>query len=354
MKCYTVKGTGLDSLQLTERPEPAKPGRCEALVEVEAVSLNYRDLMVADGRYGGPQEPPIIAASDMAGMVLEVGEHVEGLKQGDHVLNAPFRHWPAGKLRPEWARTFVGGRGVDGVLAERIIYPAASLVRMPKHLTPAEGSTLTIAGLTAWAAVVTHGRTRPGEWVLLHGTGGVSVFAAQIARLMGARIIFSTSKPEKACIVKERLGAHETVDYHDPAWPARVREITGGAGADVIVEVAGGDNLQKSIQATAIGGRIALVGVLAGGEAKILSRDLFMRQITLQGVFMQSTEELRAFAQACEASALKPWIDKVFPFAQAPEAYRYLESQKHIGKVVIGVRPSATAELHQGGGALYT
>lgn len=228
MKYYTVDGSGFDGLKMVETAEPPQPGPGEVLVEVRAVALNYRDLLVARGQYGGERGKPIIACSDMAGRVAALGPEVSEYAVGDRVVNAPFRFWPAGKLRNQWVRTFVGGAGVDGVLAESIAYPAEALIPLPAHMSYEEGATLTIAGLTAWAAVVTHGRVRPGEWVLLHGTGGVSVFAAQIARLFGARAIMTTSRSEKAELVKREFGVCETLDYREESWPQLVKEITGG------------------------------------------------------------------------------------------------------------------------------
>jgi len=338
MKCYTVDGTGLDSLRLAERPNPGDPGPGDVLVDVRAVSLNYRDLMVADGRYSGKQDPPIIACADMAGTVAKAGPGVTEFKGGDRILNAPFRFWPGGALRPEWARTFGGGAGVDGVLAEQIIYPAVSLVKVPDHFTSfAEGSTLTIAGLTAWAAVVTHGKTAPGEWVLAHGTGGVSIFAAQIAKKIGANVILSTSSEEKAKFVREKFGVDATINYRDSDWPKQVRKIAGGKGADVVVEVAGGASFPNSIQACAMNGRIALIGVLAGAECQVNVLHIFMRQVTVRGILMESADELRKLARALQAWNVHPHIDRIFPFGQARQAYDHLQSQRHIGKVVIEV-----------------
>lgn len=338
MKCYTVDGTGLDSLRLVERPNPGDPAPGEVLVDVRAVSLNYRDIMVADGRYSGKQDPPIIACADMAGTVAKAGPGVTEFKPGDRVLNAPFRFWPGGTLRSEWVRTFGGGAGVDGVLAEQIVYPAVSLVKVPEHFTGfAEGSTLTIAGLTAWAAVVTHGKAQPGEWVLVHGTGGVSIFAAQIAKKLGARVILSTSSEKKAEFVRETFGVDATIDYDDDDWPKQVRKIAGGRGADVVVEVAGGPSFPKSLQACAMNGRVALIGVLSGAECQLNVMHIFMRQITVRGILMESTDELRKLARALEAWKVHPHVDRVFPFGQAREAYEHLQSKQHIGKVVIEV-----------------
>lgn len=338
MRCYIVDGSGSASLKLVERPAPAPPGPGEVLVEVHAVSLNYRDLMVADGRYGGPQNPPIIACSDMAGVVAAVGPGVHYLKTGNRVLNAPFRHWPAGALRRDWSRSFVGGQGVDGVLAEQIVYPADALVPVPSHMTLEQGSTLTIAGLTAWAAVVTHGRVRPGQWVLAHGTGGVAIFAAQLARLFHAQAILSTSNPDKGRIVRERFGVAETIDYRDPEWPKRVREITGGGGVDIVVETAGGEQLGGSIESCNYGARVGMIGVLGGIECKFSAFPLLMHQVTIRGIYMESTHELQALALALEAGKVEPCVDRVFKFEDAPAAYEYLHSGRHLGKVVIQVR----------------
>jgi NADPH:quinone reductase-like Zn-dependent oxidoreductase len=338
MRCYTVAGTGLDSLQQVERPSPGPPGPGEALVDVHAVSLNYRDLLVADGRYGGEQEPPILAASDMAGVVVSVGPGVTSLAAGDRVLNAPFRCWPAGTLQRDWSRTFVGGQGIDGVLAEQIVYTADALVPLPSYLTFEQGSTLTLAGLTAWAAVVTHGRVRPGEWVLTHGTGGVSIFSAQIARLCQARVILSTSDPAKAQFVRDRFGVAETIDYRAAEWPKAVRRITEGRGVDVVVETAGGVSLARSIEACGYGARIGVIGVLGGLESPINLFQLLMHQVTLRGIYMESTAELRALVRALEAGRVEPYVDRVFDFEQARAAYEHLRAGRHIGKVVIRVR----------------
>ncbi|MCE9552989.1 MAG: NAD(P)-dependent alcohol dehydrogenase [Planctomycetes bacterium] len=338
MRCFIVDGSGPASLQMVERPDHSTPGRGEVLVEVHAVSLNYRDLLVADGRYGGPQNPPIIACSDMAGVVAAVGPGVFGFKAGNRVLNAPFRQWPAGALRRDWSRTFVGGQGVDGVLAEQIIYPADALVHVPSHMTLEQGSTLTIAGLTAWGAMVTHSRVRPGDWVLAHGTGGVAIFAAQLAKLFHARAILSTSSLEKGRLVRERFGVVETIDYRDPQWPKRVREITGGRGVDVVVETAGGEQLGGSIESCNYGARVGLIGVLGGMDCKFSAFPLMMHQVTIRGIYMESAQELQALALALEEGKVEPCVDRVFSFEDAPAAYDYLRSGRHLGKVVIQVR----------------
>lgn len=336
-RCLLTDGRSLDSLKFGERELPKELSPGEVQVEVRSVSLNYRDLMVARGEYGGQYDPPIIAGTDMSGVINKVAEDVKIFKVGDKVINHPFRCWPSGKMDSKRIRTMIGGLGVDGVLAEHLNYPAEALVKLPSHMSFEEGSTLPIAGLTAWAAVVTYGKTQPGEWVLVHGTGGVSIFAVQIAKSIGARVILTSSKEDKARLVKDKIGIEATVNYKNDDWPKQVREITGGNGVDVVVDTAGGDILTKSISAAGYSSRIAVVGNIADKFASFKLFDVVRRQITLRGIFMESCEELKVFADACEASKLHPWIDKVFSFDDAAEAFRHLESQKHIGKVVIKV-----------------
>lgn len=339
MKHYLVDGKGIDSIQLSEKPLSSDLNDNDILVDAQAWSLNYRDLMVAKGEYQYKNQitAPFIPVSDMSGIVRAVGKNVSELKPGDKVLNAPFRHYPAGNLRASWVRTFVGGMGVDGVLAEQVIYPADSLVKVPDHLDFKEAATFTIAGLTAWSAIVTHGKTLPGEWVLLQGTGGVSIFAAQLAKAIGARTIMTTSSKEKADYVKKMFGVTATVNYHDTNWPDQVKDITQGAGVDVIVDVAGGEILSQSLRICNYGARVGVIGILSGQESKIHIRDLLTHQVQIRGILMESTEELRALMRAVDALKLKPAIDKTFSFLEVKEAYRHLESQKHIGKVVISL-----------------
>lgn len=337
MKYYLVNGKGIEALQLVQKTSLEPPKDDEVLVAPQAWSLNYRDLMVAKGeyQYKNENQTPFIPLSDMAGIVKAIGKSVTEFKIGDRVLNAPFRHYPSGQLRASWAKTFIGGMGVNGVLAEEITYPEDGLVKVPDHLNFKEASTFTIAGLTAWAAVVTHCKTRPGEWVLLQGTGGVSIFAAQIAKSLGAKTIMTTSSKQKASFVKKAFGVSATVNYNDSNWLDQIKDHTQGAGVDVIVDVAGGDTLAQVLRVCNYGARVGVIGILSGQNANIHIRDLLSKQIQIRGIFMESTEELRALMRAVDSFKLKPAIDKIFSFSQVKEAYSYLESQKHIGKVVI-------------------
>jgi len=335
MKCYHTDGHGIENLKLIDCQAPASPSEREVIIDVKACSLNYRDLLVAKGQYSPGTYPRFIPLSDMAGVVRSIGNKVTELKVGDSVLNSPFRHWPAGILQSSWARSFIGGAGVDGVLAEQIVYPVDSLVKIPKGLNFVEAATLPIAGLTAWAAVVTHGKTRPGEWVLLQGTGGVSIFAAQLAHAIGARTIVMTSSDEKAKQIKERYGVTATVNYQSNDWPKKVKELTQDHGVDLVVDVVGGNTFTQCLPLCTYGARVAIIGILGGTESSLRTFDIIQHQIEMKGIFMESTQELQAFVNAIEANHLKPAIDKSFSFADAIEAYRHLEAQKHIGKVVI-------------------
>lgn len=338
MKCYTVDGTGIN-LQLAERETPKLYNGRDVRIKVKACSLNYRDLMIARGEYlpSRGETSSFVPLSDFAGEVLEVGSEVTEWKVGDRVLNHPFRQWPSGRLRANWAATFIGLRGMEGVLVEEVIYPSEALVKIPDYLSYEEASTFPIAGLTAWSALVTHGNVLPGEWVLLEGTGGVSIFAAQLAHAMGAKTLLLTSSAEKGALVKKEYHVDAVLDYRDPEWTKAAKKLTQGRGVDVIVDVAGGKTLTQALKICNFGARVGVIGVLGGAETAFNVVDLLRHQIKLQGIFMESTQELRAFVLAAETFKLKPRVDKVFSFNEAQAAYRYLESQKHLGKVVITV-----------------
>lgn len=334
-----MKGYVIDEgrLRVAELDDIGEPGQGEVLVKVRSVSLNYRDLMVARGLYGRPFNGVFVAGSDMAGEILKVGPGVISFRRGDRVVNAPFRHWPAGKITLDRMKTLVGAAGVDGVFSENVIYPADALVSMPSHFSYHEGATLPVAGLTAWAALISHANVRAGEWVLLHGTGGVSVFAAQLANIMGARTLLTTSSEEKGAQMKGKYDVLQTFDYRDGEWPKQVRSFTGGEGVDVVVDVAGGQTLTRSLKACAFHARVSLVGILDGFETPLNPFDIIGRQIQINGIYTSSTENLRALVKCVEVSRLRPCIDHIFPFEEMPAAYDYLESQRHIGKIVCSI-----------------
>lgn len=338
MKSVITYECGIEGLKIEERPEPKALGPLDVLVEVHAVSLNYRDLMVAKGIYGSKFGSPFVVGSDFAGVIIQVGSDVQELKVGERVLNSPFKFWPAGRLDSCGAKTFVGGNGVEGVMSEKVIYPAAALVKIPEHLNFIEASTLTIAGLTAWSALVTHGKILPGQWALLHGTGGVSIFAAQIAQKLGVHTILTTSSKEKAQIMMKKYGLKAALDYREEDWPQQAKNIAENTGVHVVIEVAGGKSLAGSMAACRRYGHISMVGLLGGAMAEINVVDILRHQITICGIYMESTFELKAFVKAMETWKIHPHVDQVFSIDQVQNAYKHLESQKHMGKIVIALR----------------
>lgn len=336
MKAIVSDAKGIETLHVSNVPEPADPPPGMALVRTHAFSLNFRDLMVVEGKYGKPAGQPQVVGSDMAGEVIAVGEGVTNIEQGDRVLNAPITAWEAGVMAPEHFSSFLGANGVPGVFAEKVLLPARALVPFDK-LTYAQAATLPIAGLTAWSAVVTHGGLRPGGVVLCLGTGGVSLFAAQIARAMGARVIVTSSSAEKADRCRELVGEDtQVINYREnPEWHEEARARTDGRGVDVVVETAGGASLGKSIQAVCHGGTVSVIGVLDGAESAVNIRHFLMRQIRVVGIFMESASELRQLVRFVENSSLRPVIDTEFSVSDVKDAYRHLQAQRHLGKVVL-------------------
>lgn len=338
MKAILTTGKGLDSMRIGDMPELGAPGPGMALVQAKAFSLNYRDLMVVEGRYGRPLEREQICGSDMSGVVLEVGPGVEHIKPGDKVLNAPITAWKAGGYEKEYARTFLGGGGVDGIFAEQVILPAQALVPF-ERLNFAQAATLPVAGLTAWAAVVTHGRLEPGGSILCLGTGGVSIFAAQLAHAIGAQVFITSSSEEKLTRCQQLIHDHiSVINYaENPEWPKGIMDVTDGDGVDVVVETVGGASLQKSIDSLAFHGRVCLIGILDSVQANVSVVKILVRQAHLIGIYMESIAELRKLTSFLDNGHLRPVIGRHFEFDEAKAAYQYLKSQKHFGKIVLEV-----------------
>lgn len=336
MKVYELQGpSGVEGMALVEKPTPsAGPG--EALVRLTAATINYRDLLTIRGGYGSRQKFPLVPLSDGAGVVEAVGAGVSALTPGDRVIGSFFQSWRGGEPSEEKLRDALGG-AVDGVLAQYRVFPADALVKTPDHLSDAEAASLPCAGLTAWAAVVKLGAVRPGETVLTQGTGGVSLFALQFAKLCGARVIATSSSEAKIEKLKA-LGADVTLNYKTtPDWGKFVRGVTA-SGVDLVVEVGGVGTLNESIRATRIGGTIAFIGVLAGQPQGELRLPLMvMQQQRLQGVTVGSTEDLQAMVNAIAQNRLKPVIDRTFAFADAKAAFAYVASGRHFGKVAIAI-----------------
>lgn len=337
MKAWQLQdASGLDGLRKVDIDRPA-PGRGEVLVRVNAVSLNYRDLITVRGGYGSRQKFPLIPVSDGAGVIAEVGPGVREWKEGDRLIGSFFENWHGGDASAEKMAAALGG-SVDGVLCEYRVFPAHAVVATPAHLSDAEAACLPCAALTAWSAVVKCGQVKPGDVVLTQGTGGVSLFALQFARLAGARVIATSSSDAKIERLK-MLGADETINYREtPEWGKLARVLTGGRGVDIVVEVGGVGTLNESIRSLRIGGMIGFIGVLAG-EARQEPRLslMVMQQQRLQGVTVGSIDDLKSMCAAIAQNQLKPALDRTFSFDEAPEAFRYMSSGAHFGKVAIAI-----------------
>ncbi len=335
MKAVEVQKTpGIDSLIQVERPQP-KPAAGQVLLRMRAWSLNYRDLLVVKGTYNPRIKLPFVPLSDGVGEVVELGEGVTRVKLGDRVAACFMPYWDAGKITDEKARSALGGGG-EGMLAEYVVLRAESVVHVPAHLTDDEAATLPCAALTAWNALACSGDVKAGEVVLIQGTGGVSLFALQFGRLLGARVIATSSSDEKLTRVCH-LGASDGINYRTtPEWGVRARELTGGTGVDHVVEVGGAGTLAESLRAVKTGGTISLIGVLAGtGQCNPLP--LLMKHVRLQGIYVGSREMFESMNRATALHQVRPVIDRVFPFGEVREALKYMESGRHFGKICVHI-----------------
>jgi NADPH:quinone reductase-like Zn-dependent oxidoreductase len=334
MKVYEITGAGLDALKLGERPVP-KPGHRQALIRVHATSLNYRDLVTAKNAAALQVKLPRIPLSDGAGEVVEVGPGVERVKVGDRVAAAFFQEWLSGPPRPSYSRSALGG-AIDGMLAEYVLLHEDGVVHIPRYMSYEEAASLPCAAVTSWNALVTEGGLRSGDTVLVMGTGGVSIFALQFARMNGARVIATSSSDAKLKRLTE-MGASDVINYKTtPDWDKRVLELTDGAGVDHVVEVGGMGTQEKSLRAVRVGGRVSLIGILAGGSG-INPMPVLFKSVCLQGIYVGSRDMFDEMDHAMEINGIRPVIDRTFPFDQTREAYNHLESGAHFGKVCIRI-----------------
>ena len=337
MRFYQLpQASGIDSLVLSECDTP-RPGRRQVLVRMHAASLNYRDLLMVTGKYGRtPPRPGLVPLSDGAGEVVEVGPEVTRVKPGDRVAGIFMQGWLGGEMTAEAQATALGG-AIDGVLADYALFDEAGLVTIPPHLTYQEAATLPCAAVTAWNALTVTRPVLAGDRVLVLGSGGVSIFALQMARMMGAEVIATSSSDAKIEKLKA-LGAAQAVNYRErPEWQDAVQELTGGKGVDHVIEVGGAGTLHRSLRSLRLGGIAHLIGVLTGPAAEINPMIILQRSLTVHGVFVGSREMFESMNKAIAHHKLRPVIDRVFPFAEARAALHHLESQAHIGKVVIDI-----------------
>ena len=336
MQCVVVQDKfGLENLKLVERPDP-EPGPGQLLLKMKAVSLNYRDLLMARGHYNPRQPLPLIPASDGVGEVVAVGSGVTRAAVGDRVCPIFAQGWLAGKATPENLRTTLGGP-LDGTLTELMTVSAEGVVQVPKYLSDAEAATLPCAAVTAWSALITHGGLKAGETVLTQGSGGVSIFAIQIAKLFGARVIATSSSDTKRKRLEE-LGADATLNYKDePKWGKVVRDLSGGAGVDHVVEVGGGNTLGESLRCVRPDGQISVIGVLSGVATDLNILPILMQNIRLQGVLVGHRESFEAMNRAFALSELRPVVDRVFPMAETRAALEHMATGSHFGKIVIAI-----------------
>ncbi|MCS6865280.1 MAG: NAD(P)-dependent alcohol dehydrogenase [Gemmataceae bacterium] len=332
MKAVVLQsGFGLDNIAVVERPEPT-PQTGQILVRLRAASLNYRDLLIAKGLYNPKLALPRILGSDGAGEVVAVGAGVSRWQVGDRVAGCFMPLWQDGPISEAVTKVTLGSER-DGTFAEYLAIEETAVVRIPEHLSFAEAATLPCAAVTAWNALV-EAQTGPGTTVLLQGTGGVSIFALQFAKALGAKVLITSSSDAKLARAMQ-LGADATTNYTtNPDWDKWARQQTEGRGVDVVVEVGGAGTLERSLKAVRTGGHVALIGILAGaGNFNPLL--VLMKAVRLQGVFVGSRAMFEAMNRLIADHQLRPVIDKTFPLTQAPAALHHLESGSHFGKVVL-------------------
>ncbi|HLZ63121.1 MAG TPA: NAD(P)-dependent alcohol dehydrogenase [Ktedonosporobacter sp.] len=333
MKSYHVnKGAGLAGLTVREHDVPV-PGPREVLVRMRANSLNARELMVMQGTYPWPILPDVIPVSDGAGEVVAVGEGVTRARVGDRVASSILPYWTEGPFKWEYSKQL--GGSMNGMLTEYAVLPEEGIVHIPDHLSFEEAATLPVAGVTAWNALTWGRPLQAGDSVLTLGSGGVSLFALQFAKLFGARVIATTSSDDKAERLRA-LGADDVINYRTtPDWHVAVRELTGGQGVDRVIEVGGPGTLEQSVKSTAVSGHISMIGWLANTATTIPISALIGNFYTLQRIAVGNRGHFLAMNRAITVNQLRPAIDRVFPFEDALAAHRYYEAGQCFGKVVI-------------------
>ena len=332
MKAWQVaREWSIDGMDMVDLPEPS-PGPGQVAVRMRAASLNYRDLLTVQGK-GGVTRLPLIPFSDGVGEVLAVGDGVKRVAVGDRVCPMFFQSWFDGKVSADSRRLALGGTR-PGVLQETMVLDAEGVSRIPAHLSFQEAATLPCAGLTAWRALFEEANLQPGETVLVQGTGGVSIFALQFAKLAGAAVIVTSSSDEKLARARA-LGADHTINYRSvPEWGKAAAEWCGG-GVDHVVEVGGKDTFAQSLEAARVGGTILVIGVLSGFSQQIAIPSLFGKNLHVTGLSVGSRRMFENMASAIARNRMKPVIDRVFAFDAVPDALRLMQQGGHFGKIVV-------------------
>lgn len=337
MRAYELRNDwSLDALEMVERPIP-HPGSDEVLIKIKAASLNFRDLVMVEGGYGNfAGTLPLIPVSDACGEIVETGEDVTRVAIGDRVCPIFCQGWLAGPPTTAKLSTALGGPN-DGVLTEYMCLPANGVVKVPGHLSDVEAASLPCAAITAWNAIVSLGNVRAGDSVLVQGTGGVALFALQFAKMLGAEI-FATSSSDDKLIKAKELGADHLINYRTtPNWGKIVKDLTGKRGVDLIIDIGGTDSIPQSLRAIKTAGQISVIGVLSGNTVDLPLGPVVTQRLRLQAVTVGSREDFEAMNRAIDLHRLRPVIDQVFSFDAVHEAFSYLSSGKHFGKVGISI-----------------
>jgi NADPH:quinone reductase-like Zn-dependent oxidoreductase len=334
MRTWELNAAGLDHLAVTERSEP-RPGDNDVLVRINATSLNYRDWLIASGTYRLAVRYPVVPLSDGAGEIVGVGRRVTKWRAGDRVVTSFFSHWVDGAQTSERAATALGG-AVDGVLSECVVLPAHGVARAPEHMTDVEAATLPCAALTAWHSLFEGGDPlRPGQTVLLEGTGGVSIFGLQLAKLAGARVIITSSSDDKLARARS-LGADATVNYaKESEWQDQVRALTSGEGVDHVLEVGGKASIARALATLRYSGQLHLIGGVSGFAAELPLGPVAATNARVRRIYVGSVAMLESMCRALALHRVRPVIDRVFGFDEARPALEYLKKGLHVGKVAL-------------------
>jgi len=332
MKAYEVQNAwGIDSIVEVEREKP-KAGPGQVVVAIKAASLNYRDLLTVEGKGGA--KLPLIPFSDGAGDIVEVGDGVTRVKKGDRVCPIFFPGWIDGGPSA-YGRTKALGGSVPGTLQDFMVLDAEAVTPIPPHLSYLEAATLPCAAVTAWSALVDEGRIKAGDWVLVQGTGGVSIFALQFAKMLGAKVIATSSSDEKLQRAKA-LGADALINYKTtPEWSKAALEATGGQGVDIVVEVGGAGTLNQSLNCAKVGGAVVIIGLLTGVKQEIVVPVIFGKNLRVIGISVGSRVQFEAMNRSIAEHKMKPVVDKVFPVSQVRQALQAMKAAGHFGKICL-------------------